>query len=228
MRRQDLTYGLGKAVPIVLGYIPIGFAFGVLAHEAGLSIGEILAMSVLVFAGSSQFIAVAMLQAGAGIGSIVATAFIVNLRQLLFSASITPYLKGYSAPKLALLSYELTDESFAVAMGEFANDKQNNQFLWGLFPPCHAAWALSTVLGALVGNLIPDPGAFGLDYALTAMFICLLIFQVKDRVALLTALVAAAAGIGIYLLLPGRWNIIIATILAATVGVGAEKWLKST
>ena len=90
-------------------------------------------------------------------------------------------------------------------MGEFAEDKQNAGFVWGLFPASHLAWPLSSVLGAVVGNLIPDPETFGLNYALSAMFICLLIFQLKDRAANLTALVAAVLGIGIYLILPGRW-----------------------
>lgn len=227
MSKQDIRHGISKAIPVVLGYVPLGFAFGVLARGAGLSILQVAAMSILVFAGSGQFIAVAMLQAGAGIGSIVMTTFVVNLRLLLFSASLAPYLKKFSGPKLALLSYELTDEDYAVSMGEFADAKSEPDFMWGLFPSCHLGWVISTVLGAAVGNLIPNPGAFGLDYALPAMFICLLIFQLRDKLAYLTAVLAAVLSIGIFLVLPGRWNIIIATVIAASVGTGVEKWLKS-
>lgn len=227
MEKHAIRYGLTKAVPVILGYLPIGLAFGVLAKEAGLNVSQVFFMSLFVFAGSSQFIAVAMLKVGADMWSIIATTFIVNLRQLLYSASLAPYLKGLKQTALAFLSYELTDESYAVAMGEFSDEKTNSGFLWGLFPSAHLAWILSTVVGAVVGNLIPNPAEFGLDYALTAMFICLLIFQLKDRITNFTALLAAILGIGIYLIMPGRWNIIIATIVAATVGVRVEKWQKS-
>ncbi|GAB6172650.1 AzlC family ABC transporter permease [Paradesulfitobacterium aromaticivorans] len=228
MEKHDIRYGLTKAVPVILGYMPIGLAFGVLAREAGLNLTQVFLMSLLVFAGSSQFISVAMLKAGADMWSIIATTFIVNLRHLLFSASISTFLKGISQSKLAVLSYELTDESYAVAMGEFTEEKRSAGFLWGLFPANHLAWILSTVFGAVVGNLIPNPAIFGFDYALTAMFICLLIFQLQDKITNLTALVAVVLGIGIYLVMPSRWNIIIATVVAATIGVGVEKWLKST
>lgn len=227
MEKHEIRYGLSKAVPVILGYLPIGLAFGVLAREAGLNLAQVFLMSLLVFAGSSQFISVAMFKSGADMWSIIATTFIVNLRHLLFSASISTFLKGISQSKLAFLSYELTDESYAVAMGQFTEEKKSPGFLWGLFPANHLAWIFSTVLGALVGNLIPNPAAFGFDYALTSMFICLLIFQLKDRIANITALMAAILGIGIYQVMPGRWNIIIATVAAATIGVGVEKWQKS-
>ncbi len=214
-------------MPVVLGYLPLGFAFGVLAREAGLATGEVLAMSLLVYAGSAQFIAVGLLGAGAGGWTIVLTTFLVNLRHLLMSASLTPYIKQVPLVRAALLSYELTDESYAIAMGRFAGHEATEGFLWGLFPTCHLGWIISTVLGAWVGNLIPNPEAFGLDYALTAMFICLLMFQLKDKITYLSAGLAAGLALGIYLYWPGRWNIIIATILAATIGVVAEQWQKS-
>jgi len=215
-------------MPVVLGYLPLGFAFGVLARGAGLSVTHVLVMSLLVYAGSAQFISVGLLAAGVGGWSIVITTFLVNLRHLLMSASLVPYLKHIPVPRLAALSYELTDESYAVAMGHFSKHEPEEKFLWGLFPACQLGWILSTMLGAWVGNLIPHPEAFGLDYALAAMFICLLVFQLKDKVTYLTALLAGTLGLGIYIWMPGRWNIIIATILAATVGVGVEQWKKST
>ena len=91
MEKHDIRYGLTKAVPVILGYMPIGLAFGVLAREAGLNLTQVFLMSLLVFAGSSQFISVAMLKAGADMWSIIATTFIVNLRHLLFSASISTF-----------------------------------------------------------------------------------------------------------------------------------------
>lgn len=215
-------------MPVVLGYLPLGFAFGVLARGAGLGIPEVLAMSLLVYAGSAQFIAVGLIQQGAGGWSIVITTFLVNLRHLLMSASLMPYLKHIPVARLAALSFELTDESFAMSLGHFAKHEPEEKFLWGLFPTCQLGWLISTVLGTWVGNLIPHPEAFGVDYALTAMFICLLVFQLKDQLSYLAAVLAAALGLLTYMWMPGRWNIIISTVVAATVGVGVEQWKKST
>ncbi len=228
MTRHLVRQGISSAVPVVLGYLPLGFAFGVLAHSAGLSIPEIFAMSLLVYAGSAQFIAIALLQSGAGFLTIVVTTFLVNLRHLLFSASLAPFLKRVRVGRLAVLAYQITDESFAVALGHFTQHEAEEKFLWGLFPSCQLGWTLSTVLGAWAGNLIPHPEAFGLDYALTAMFICLLVFQLQDRITYLAALTGGVLALAIYVWLPGRWNIILATVVAATLGVGVEQWKKST
>jgi 4-azaleucine resistance transporter AzlC len=225
--RHDLRQGIAAAMPVVLGYLPLGFAFGVLARGAGLSVLEVFAMSLLVYAGSAQFIAVGLLSTGAGGWTIVVTTFLVNLRHLLMSASLTPYLRKVPVLRAGVLAYELTDESYAVAMGHFARHEPKEGFLWGLFPTCQLGWIISTVLGAWVGNLIPNPEAFGLDYALTAMFICLLIFQLRDKSSYLSAVLAGGLALLIYIWLPGRWNIIIATVLAATIGVVVEQWKKS-
>ena len=99
--------GMVKALPIVFGYIPIGFAYGVLAQQAGLSTLNILLMSIIVYAGSSQFIAVGLFAAAVPGLTIILTTFVVNLRHMLFSAALSPYLKGWKVPELALFSYEL-------------------------------------------------------------------------------------------------------------------------
>ncbi len=106
--------GLRLAFPVVVGYIPVGFAFGVLAQKFGLSTFNALAMSVLVYAGSSQYIAIGLLAASAPWLSVVFTTFVVNLRMMLMSAALSPFLHGWSKPELALFAQQLTDETFAV------------------------------------------------------------------------------------------------------------------
>ena len=117
-------------------------------------------MSLLVYAGSAQFISIAMFKSGADTWSIIANTFIVNLRHLLFSAYISTFLEGISQSKLTLLSYELTDERYAIAMGEFTKEKRSPGFFWGLFPANQLAWIIGTVIGALVGDLIPPAVLF--------------------------------------------------------------------
>ncbi|AMV73541.1 AzlC family ABC transporter permease [Desulfuromonas carbonis] len=209
--------GLAAAWPICFGYFPIGLALGVLGQQAGLGPAAVALMSALVFAGSAQFIAVAMLGSGASVTAIILTTFIVNLRHLLMSSALAVPLRGVSRPFLLLFAYGITDESFAVNMTRF---RQGAWDRWRALVVHHAAnssWIAATLLGALVGNLIPQ-GAFGIDYALPAMFIALLVLQLRSRIHLLTGLFAAAGAVGWKLLVPGGTYIVVAAVAAATAG----------
>lgn len=210
--------GLTASWPICLGYIPIGIAFGVLAGKAGLTPLEIGLMSLIVFAGSAQFIAVSMLASGSGAAAIIATTFIVNLRHLLMSSALAVFLKLETRRKLSLFAYGVTDESFAVNYSRF---KQGGWTLNQALVLNHSAnmvWFLSTVAGGFGGAWIPD-GAFGIDYALIAMFICLLVYQLKGRIYILTALTAGGLAVLFALILPGNLHVIIGSVLAATLCV---------
>jgi 4-azaleucine resistance transporter AzlC len=217
-RKAPLKEGLSAGWPICLGYLPIGMAFGVLAQKAGLTPLQIGLMSILVFAGSSQFIAVSMLTGGASAPAIIATTVVVNLRHLLMSSALAVYLRSAHRGLLALYAYGVTDESFAVNLPRF------NAGTWSLSRALvvnHAAnltWFLSTVAGGIGGRFIPE-GALGIDYALIAMFICLLIYQIRRRIHLLTAVIAGLTAVGLALVVPGNTYIVIASIMAATAGV---------
>ena len=121
--KSNFFKGVRQALPIVLGYIPIGLSFGILAADTLRHTGIFL-MSLLVYAGSAQFISVSMLAGQASAISVIVTVFLVNLRHLLFSASLSPYARAIPARLLALISFEMTDESFAVEIQE-ARKKQS-------------------------------------------------------------------------------------------------------
>jgi 4-azaleucine resistance transporter AzlC len=208
--------------PVCLGYVPIGLAFGVLADQAGIPFWAVGMMSVLVFAGSAQFIAVAMLTAGASAGSIIATTFFVNLRHILMSSSLALYLHGIRRRFLTLFAYGITDESFAVNMARFRKGGWDALSALSVNQIANGAWIASTVCGVFVGRFIPR-GAFGIDYALTGMFICLLVMQLQGRIYILTSAAAAAAAVLWYLLLPGNSYIVGASVCAATIGFLAAK-----
>lgn len=210
--------GLNVGWPICLGYLPIGMAFGVLAQKAGLTPLQIGLMSIMVFAGSSQFIAVSMLSGGASAPAIIITTFVVNLRHVLMSSALAIYLRVARRRWLALFAYGVTDESFAVNLPRF---HAHNWRLPQALVVNHAAnltWVISTVAGGIGGRFIPE-GAFGIDYALIAMFICLLIYQIRKPLHLITAVIAGLTAVGLALLIPGNTYIVIASIVAATVGV---------
>jgi 4-azaleucine resistance transporter AzlC len=210
--------GFLEAWPICLGYIPIGMAFGVLAQKAGLTPLEIGLMSVIVFAGSSQFIAVSMISSGASIAAIILTTFAVNLRHLLMSSSLSVFLKRASRLKLTVFAYGVTDESFAVNYVKFKQGgwDHNSALVVNHLP--NLIWIVFTILGGYGGRFIPE-GAFGIDYALIAMFICLLSFQLKAWRYVFTAIAAGISAVILAMIIPGNWYIVLASVIAATMGV---------
>jgi 4-azaleucine resistance transporter AzlC len=217
---------LAPALPVVMGYLPIGFAYGVLAINAGLTPFETIAMSVVVYAGSAQLMAVSLFQAGINPFSIIATTFIVNLRHLLFSASLAPYLERWQKSQVAAFCYELTDESFGVHSLRFERGESAAPQSLAINLTCQLAWVAGTVLGALAGGLITDVKPFALDYALPAMFIALLILQIKNKLHLVVALTGGLLSMLLWLGHVTQWNVILATLLAATLGAGVETWIK--
>jgi 4-azaleucine resistance transporter AzlC len=216
--KEKIRQGLAAAWPICLGYFPIGLSLGVLAQKGGLAPWQMGAMSLLVFAGGSQFIAVAMLGAGASSLAIVSTVFMVNLRHLLMSSAMAVHFPGVSRRFLTLFAYGLTDESFAVNMTRFNQGGWNRYSALTLNHAANATWIISSVAGVYLGQLVP-PGSAGVDYALTGMFICLLVFQLRSPIFTITALIAALCSVLAYLWLPGNAYVIVASCLAATIGM---------
>jgi 4-azaleucine resistance transporter AzlC len=215
--QSNIADGLVAAWPICLGYFPIGLSLGVLAQKGGLAPWQMALMSLLVFAGGSQFIAVAMLGSGASLAAIVTTTFMVNLRHLLMSSAMSVHFPDTSKRFLALFAYGITDESFAVNMARFNQGGWNRYSALVLNHAANTTWFFSTVAGAYAGQFIPA-GSFGIDYALTGMFICLLVFQLRGAIFAVTALVAAVCSVLTYLWLPGNAYVIVASCSAATVG----------
>jgi 4-azaleucine resistance transporter AzlC len=221
----DVFIGAKKALPIVLGYLPLGFAYGTLARLAGLDLIMIMAMSLIVFAGSGQFIAVSMLGAGAGGASVIATVFLVNLRHLLMSASLSPNLQDYPRKSLPLLAFWLTDENYAMACGEFRECERSYKFLLGLFGTSYLGWVVGGMLGGVFGSFFTSPvAALTMEYALYAMFIFLLVIQITERKLVVAALVSGTLSLLFFLYIPGSWYIMLATVCTATLGVIVEKW----
>jgi 4-azaleucine resistance transporter AzlC len=209
--------GAQAAWPICIGYFPIGLALGVLAQKAGLAPLEIGLMSLLVFAGSAQFIAVSMLTSGAAATSIVVTTLLVNLRHVLMSSSLAVYLRGTSPWFVSLYSYGVTDESFAVNLTRFREGGWHRYQALVVNHVSNAAWIMATILGGYCGQFIPA-GAFGIDYALVAMFLCLLVFQLRGAVYAVTAVIAGIIATVGSLVMEGNAYVIVASMAAATLG----------
>ncbi len=209
--------------PICFGYIPIGLALGVLADQAGIPVWAVALMSILVFAGSAQFICVAMLSAGASPWAIIFTTAIINLRHFLMSSAISVHLKGLRRFLLSLFAYGITDESFAVNMARFRNSDWDYKRALTVNQLANLTWICATVCGALIGQFIPS-GAFGTDYALTAMFLGLLLFQLHTMIHVLTGIMALLIGTIWYIIIPGDSYIIAASVGGASIGYLCKRY----
>ncbi len=221
-KKHEFWDGIKAALPIILGYLPLGMAFGVLAAQEGLSKWQVLLMSLCVYAGAGQFIAVSLLAVGASVTAIIFTTFLVNSRHILMSAALSPYVRGFPRRFLAIITFRITDETFAVAMVKVCEQKRGSSFFLGLNLTAHFFWIFSTVLGGAVGNFIPNPQVWGLHFALPAMFIALLVMQIKNKTGFRLAIMAMLFSLVFKIILPGNWNIILACILTATIGVVME------
>jgi len=222
-RGKSITSGMAMALPVVLGYITVGFAYGVLARKAGLPLLHTILMSLMVYAGSAQLISVGLFAAGAQPLSIILTTFIVNIRHMLMSASLAPYLKKWRNAEKAVFGLELTDETFALHSSNFSSSLPEKAAIFSTNVTAQLAWVLGSVLGALLGGQVDDIYALGLDFALPAMFIALLVIQVKDRSHILVALAAGLLSLLLYLSGLDQWHVLIASCLAAGIGV----WVRS-
>ena len=222
--KHNMKKGLARGLPIVFGYFPIGFAFGILAANAGISLLETTLMSVFVFAGSAQLIAVGLFESQAGLTAIAVTTFLVNLRHLLMSAALSPYLGHLSRLQQGLFSFQLTDETFAVHSMDFKNETLPSKArIFATNMVAHLAWILSSFLGAWAGSLLTGLDAWGFDYALPAMFIALLVMHLKERKKIIIAVFALSLSTVLYCITEGHGYIIVTTLAAATLGLLLEK-----
>lgn len=219
--------GVRQALPILLGYIPVGFAYGVLAQKSGLGMFNAVAMSVIVFAGSAQLIGAGLFGAAASPFTLIFTTFVVNLRHLLMSAALAPKLTGWKKWQIALFGYELTDETFALHTLRMAKKSPSKVETFAVNITAQSSWVLGSLLGYLAGGQIADVRPIGLDYALPAMFIALLVPQVVKPVYLLMAVLAAGLSVALCLFGLSQSHVIWATVVASTVGVGVEQWMKN-
>lgn len=193
--RQEFKRGFLAQLPILMGVAPFGMIFGALAISAGLTPAEAQGLSLFLFAGSAQFIAVRLILEMAPVVVILATVLVVNLRHILYSASIAPHINDLSQRWKIALSWLLTDEAYVVAIGHYTRSASaySHWFFLGTGLTLWATWQISTAAGILVGAAIPD--SWSLDFALPLTFISLIFPSLKDRPSIAAALVSGATAL---------------------------------
>jgi 4-azaleucine resistance transporter AzlC len=222
-RRAELQAGIRAELPIALGVLPFGLIYGVLALAAGLPPGAAQAMSAVVFAGSAQFIATQLIGGGAPAPILLLTTFVVNLRHLLYSASLAPHLRHLAPAWRWLLAYLLTDEAYVVAALHYGRREtavaHKHYYFLGAGLTLWVSWQFSTAAGIFLGAQVP--AGWGLDFTLALTFIGMLVPTLRKRPLLLAALVAgvtAVLGAG----LPYKLDLAAAALAGITAGYAAE------
>lgn len=215
--RKRIRDGVKAGVPIMLGYVPIGIAYAVMARQAGLGVGQTCLMSLTVYAGASQMMAAGMLAKQGGFLAIVLATFVLNLRHIIMSACVMHRMEQTSLPLRLLAAFGVTDESFAVFTT--GNKSRSVFFFLGLALSIYLSWNLGTLLGAVAMDLLPPIVTASLGISLYAMFISLLMPDLpgNGRLALLVLLTALCNTLLCRVLAPS-WALIASTLLCAFAG----------
>lgn len=221
--------GLRRALPITLGYLPVGFAYGVLAVKNGVSPALAVALSVLMFSGSGQFVFASMWGHGASVVSTAVAVFIINLRYLLMSVAEVPWLRRFSWWNKALLGAGITDENFVVAAAAVQEGwRVKLATMYVCNTTTQLAWVTGSALGAFMGSLVDDVRPLGLDYAITAMFLALLAPQCVSRIHTLVAVFTLCLSLALKGAGLDQWNVALATVAGASLGVFLDRGRQST
>lgn len=213
-----LIYGARVSIALTFSVLVYGAVFGMLARQAGLSLAASLFMSTLVHAGSAQFIVLELWHAPLPVLTIVLTMFLVNLRHLLFGAALRPWFSGLSTIQCYGSAFWMADENWAIAMKEFDSGNCDAAVMLGSGLMLTAGWLGGTLIGYLLGTLIPNPAVWGLDFAFTAVFIAMLVGLWKGKRHLLPWGVAAVVAVLTSYLVPGTWYILTGGIAGGIAG----------
>lgn len=226
-KQSEFWAGVRATIPLVVGAIPFGIVFGAVAVSDGISPLGTALMSLLVFAGSAQFIAAGLVGEGTGVAVIIFTTLVVNLRHLLYAISLSPYMRHLSQRWLAPLAFWLTDESYLVVFNHYTQSNSSpstnkHWFYFGSASFLYICWQLLTTIGIFAGQSIPDPRRWGLDFALIVVFIGMLTPLLRERSMLLC--VIAAGGSAILLRhLPNQFGLFIAVLIGVVCGLIIER-----
>lgn len=221
---KDVIRGIKDSTPIIIGYISIAIAFGVISTALGLTPISTILMSIFVYAGASQFIAINLLSIGASILEIILTTFFVNLRHLLMSTVVSTKIRGGDIKKRLILAHGITDETFA--MTAIKSEDISYLYLISLYITCFSSWVFGTAIGALLAFNLPNIITDALSFVLIAFFIVLLILSIDSKTTILVAIISFLVT-PILALFIKEASIVITIIIGSLMGVCIEKCMKT-
>ena len=217
--KRQFAMGAKAALPVVLSFVPVGIAYGLMAIDAGYTRGETVFMSLAVFAGAAQMMSCGMYAQGAGTAAIILATFVLNLRHLVMSTCVINRIKDEKLGQKLLCAFGITDETFAIfTTGE--EEKATIPFFIGLALTSYLAWVAGSAIGSFASEFLPEILTAGFGVAMYAMFVGLMVPDLKGNGSLALLVVLAAALSCIFsLFMDQSWATVSATILAAFAGV---------
>ena len=215
--------GLVTSVPLILGYFPISFSFGVAATRSGLTGVEAVAMSLIMYSGAAQFLAIALLAAGVPLAVAAATLIGMGLRHVLYGPALIRHAGAEGSTRHAWAwAFGLTDEVFGAALGELSRGRRFSEpFMFGLGLGAYGAWVSGTIAGAIAGGGLLEAWpavSAGLGFMLPALFLALLM-SMLTRAQVPVIAVAAAATIAVTLVWSGTAGLLAGMLAGAVAGV---------
>jgi 4-azaleucine resistance transporter AzlC len=220
-RARQFWLGALETLPLIVAAFPFGIVFGALSHSTGLSFAVAAGMSAIVFAGASQFIAITLLASATALPVIVITVFIVNLRQMLYSANLMHHVEHWPQSVRAILAFWLTDETFAVVSDRINRHPDEPGLRWfylgsALF--MYSFWQIATCLGYILGSQVPGLSEWGLDVAMIVAFVGIVTPALKHRADWACAVVAFVSALLTYNW-PHQSGLLFSSMLAICIGM---------
>ena len=225
-QKKNFISGMIKAFPLVIGYLPIAISFGVISLNAGIPLLQTVLMSLLVYAGASQFMAINMFTVGAGALEIVMATFVLNLRHFIMSLSLMNLWDHLPKRWKSIFAFGITDETFAIASLKTEEDAaaSSKAYLIGLLVTAYGSWVSGTLIGGLLAGVIPPTISESMSIGLYGMFIGLLVPAVQR---LWKTGIVAVVSMGLCTLFnqffASGWSIILAAVIGATLGAAILK-----
>ena len=228
--KQSFLIGARDTTPLIIAAAPFGLVYGALAINQGLSTALVMAMSVFVFAGASQFVTIALLASATAFPVILATVFIVNLRHMLYAASLMPQLAKVSTWLRIPMAFWLTDETFATVsnrISQVKDDKHFTAYYLGSAIFMYGSWIFFSWVGMTLGQEIPDIKSWGLDVAMVIAFVTIVVPLLKNYADWACALTAGVSAILTYHW-PHQTGLLFSSFIAIAVGVALGYQQKET
>jgi 4-azaleucine resistance transporter AzlC len=227
LTKRQFSRGIRLGFPILLGYAPVGVAFGVLAVTSGWTALQAVVCSATAIAGAGQFIGLSVIAGSGSLSAALVATTVVNLRYVLFASTVSPYLRDLSPARQAPLAFTLTDETFAVNIADRRAGLSTPASMLGVGAIAWVGWVAGTAAGAYGAGWVGDPTKWGAQFAMPAMFTALCVALAENRRHVVVGVVAGVLALGLALIskigvrIEASWLVVISAMVAATVGAVA-------
>lgn len=215
---QEYRRGMLAIAPLWIAAVPFGIAIGISARTAGFSSFESVALSALVFAGAAQIAIISLFSGGAGAVAIILTTLFLNLRHVFYGLSLNRQFESRTRPGRPVLAFFLIDEAYGLTTRDHLEGRGGHAFYFGTSSSLYLVYCLSTLVGVMLGSVLPEPETIGLDVIFPLLFVGLLVPLLKTRVHLIVAGTAGAMALVLGQLASDGTTILVTIVVAATLG----------